>query len=255
MKGSCSTAYACQRDSLIEGNITMAQSLLTYAGHSAFFVHMNGATIAIDPWLQGNPRCPEDLKNPKALDLIVLSHGHSDHASDAVRLAKQTGAAVAATWELAMIMIKEGVAQEKVMPMNKGGTIDHQGIKITLTNAFHSSSYDTQHGPVYAGEACGIVLQDGSQTIYHAGDTALFADMALIGSTYKPSIALLPIGDRFTMGPKEAAQAAGIVGAEVNIPMHFKTFDVLTGTAEEFGAACKSVGNLKARELEPGQAL
>src|SRR5438132_1451655 len=110
---------------------------ILYAGHSAVFIEAGNLVIGIDPWIKDNPRCPENLKSPKKLDLIILSHGHSDHAGDALWLAKKYGATVAATFELAMILAKEGVPQKQIFPMNKGGTAAFGGVDITLTNAFH----------------------------------------------------------------------------------------------------------------------
>jgi L-ascorbate metabolism protein UlaG (beta-lactamase superfamily) len=215
---------------------------ITYAGHSAVFVEMSGMTIAIDPWLKGNPLCPESLLEPEAIDVIALTHGHSDHASDVVRVQACTDASVVATYELAMILVKEGVPADKVIPMNKGGACAlSDALSITLTNAFHSSSYDTLNGPVYAGEACGLVVSNGTSAVYHAGDTLLFEDMKRIGQEYSLTAAFLPIGDRFTMGPREAAQAAQLLSARVAIPIHYNTFPLLTGTYEEFSAACRSL--------------
>lgn len=230
---------------------------VTFAGHSAVFLHADNFVIAIDPWLEGNPLCPPDLANPPAIDLIILTHGHSDHASDAARLAKRYGCKLAATFELAVIMTKEGVPAENVVFMNKGGTKKIGNFSVTLTHAFHSSSYDMKDQTVYAGEPCGVVINDGTKSIYHAGDTALFGDMALIAETYKPEIAFLPIGDTFTMGPREAAQAARILGAKKVFPIHHSTFDMLTGTPEEFIKHCKETFSLKKLEvisLEPGGA-
>lgn len=233
---------------------TMTQDItLTYAGHSAVFINLNQQVIAIDPWLQGNPLCPNNLINPKKLDVIALTHGHSDHASDAVRLALLTGAKVAATYELAMILIDEGIPSNQIIPMNKGGCVKLKGVTIRLTDAYHSSSYDSpKKGTLYAGEACGVIVSDErGNCVYHAGDTSLFSDMKLIGELYRPTLALLPIGDRFTMGPKEAARAAKLVGATVTAPIHYKTFDLLTGTYEEFAAECAGLG-VNQRELEVG---
>lgn len=227
---------------------------ITYAGHSAAFINAEGVLIAIDPWLEGNPRCPAELKTPKNLDLIVLSHGHSDHAGDVTRLVRETNCSVAATWELAMVLISEGVPEARVIPMNKGGSIDFKGVGVCLTHAFHSSSYDTAKGPVYAGEACGVVVSNGRHSVYHAGDTALFSDMELIGELYHPYVALLPIGDRFTMNPAQAARAAKFIGCKIAIPIHYKTFDALTGTAEQFRRECSRF-DIDVLELVPGESF
>lgn len=230
----------------------MSINKVTFAGHSAVFLHAGEIVIGIDPWLKGNPVCPEELLNPEALSVIVLTHGHADHASDAVRLAQQYSATVVATYELANILVGEGVAQNQVVPMNKGGTVDVAGIRCTLTNAFHSSSYDTTNGPVYAGEACGAVISDGERSFYHAGDTCLFSDMKLIGERYAPDIAFLPIGDHFTMGQQEAARAAAWCGCKTAVPIHYKTFDLLEQSAETFRAECGKA-EVEVVELAPGQ--
>lgn len=231
----------------------MTQRKITYAGHSAVFVEFGDKVVAIDPWLRGNPMCPPALQSPAKVDVIVLTHGHSDHAGDAVRVQKETGALLAATYELAMIMIAEGVPSDKVIPMNKGGAVTVEGIEIRLTNAFHSSSYDTKNGTVYAGEACGVLLSSNGASVYHAGDTQLFTDLQLIGELYKPDVALLPIGDRFTMGPAEAAQAAAWTQCTLALPIHYKTFDLLTGTYAEFARECIT-RSVESKELEPGQS-
>jgi len=229
----------------------MSETRITYAGHSAVFVEMAGKRIAIDPWLKGNPLCPDSLLNPKELDLIVLSHGHADHASDAARIAQETSAHLAATYELAMIMVAQGVPQERVIPMNKGGSTPFGQVTVRLTNAFHSSSFDTPAGPVYAGEPCGVLLVSKGCTIFHAGDTALFSDMKIIGDLYKPDVALLPIGDHFTMDPREAAIAASWLRCKLAIPIHYKTFGLLTGTYGEFSRECATLG-VETVELAPG---
>jgi L-ascorbate metabolism protein UlaG (beta-lactamase superfamily) len=229
----------------------MTTNKLTYAGHSAVFLDIGGKKVAIDPWLKGNPLCPDALMNPKHLDLIVLTHGHADHASDAARIAQETKAQLAATYELAMIMVSQGVAQEKVIPMNKGGAVSVGGLTVRLTNAFHSSSFDTPQGAVYAGEACGVLLSSKDFTVYHAGDTALFSDMKLIGELYEPDVALLPIGDHYTMNPREAALAASWVKCQLAMPIHYKTFGLLTGTYDEFSKECAMIG-VETFELAPG---
>lgn len=232
----------------------MTSSQITYAGHAAFFIESRGKTLAIDPWLKGNPLCPEELQNPDKLNTIVLTHGHADHASEAIGLAKRTGATVIGIIELTNLLVRDGLSESQVIPMNKGGTVENSGFKVTLTNAFHSNSYESSTGTEYAGEACGVVINDGSTSIYHAGDTCLFSDISLIREFYKPQVALLPIGDHFTMGPKEAAKAAELIGSKTLIPMHYKTFDLLTGTAAEFKEACSKL-EAEVVELNPGKSL
>lgn len=236
----------------------MGLQKITFAGHSAVFFEItdaNGAecTIAIDPWLESNPICPPALKKPKKIDLILLTHGHADHAGEAGFLAKHFGATVAATWELAMILGKEGVPEQHLIPMNKGGTIDFRGVKVSMTHALHSSSYDTPTGAIYAGEAGGFVVDDGTTPVYHAGDTCLFSDISLIGKRYHPKIAILPIGDRFTMGPEEAAEAARLVGCKIAIPIHYKTFPMLVHDASQFKKSCAGM-DIEVVVLEPGES-
>jgi L-ascorbate metabolism protein UlaG (beta-lactamase superfamily) len=153
-----------------------------------------------------------------------------------------------------MILIQEGVSAEKVIPLNKGGSITIDGVTIRLTDAFHSSSYDTPHGPLYAGEACGVLVSTSDRCVYHAGDTSLFSDMKLIGELYAPTVALLPIGDRFTMGPHEAAHAARLIRPQLAIPIHYKTFDLLTGTYAEFAKECDA-HKVKHIELQVGESF
>lgn len=236
----------------------MFEQAITYAGHSAVFVECAGLKVAIDPWLKGNPVCPQSLLHPGHLDLIVLTHGHADHAGDAVRVSHESGARIAATFELGTIMVNEGVAPDRVISLNKGGStqISNQAggsITVQLTHAFHSNSYHShKHGTQYAGEACGVILSGDSWCVYHAGDTALFGDMRLIGETQKPDVALLPIGDHFTMGPIDAAHAASMLGCTYAIPIHYRTFDLLTGTYPAFASACAARG-IESIELQPGE--
>ena len=175
-------------------------------------------------------RFPESAR-PKSADLILVSHGHSDHITDAAAMAKATGATVVGIWEVTSWLGSKGV--QNLEPMNKGGTITVKGLRITMTDARHSSSFD-DNGIVYLGEPAGFVVKlENGQTIYFAGDTALFGDMKLIGELYKPDIAFLPIGDRFTMGPDTAAMAAQWLGVKQVVPMHYGTFPLLTGTPEQ----------------------
>jgi L-ascorbate metabolism protein UlaG (beta-lactamase superfamily) len=223
---------------------------ITWLGHSAFRLRTpGGKEVLIDPWYTGNPSFPEGARPSKA-DLILVSHGHSDHITDAAAMAKATGATVVAIFEITSWLGTKGV--QNVESMNKGGTISVAGLRITMTEAIHSSSFDEQ-GIVYLGEPAGFVVRlENGQTLYFAGDTALFGDMKLIGELYKPDIAFLPSGDRFTMGPDTAAMAAKWLGVKQVVPMHYGTFPLLTGTPEQFKQALQGSGK-QVLELKPGE--
>ena len=223
---------------------------ITWLGHSSFRVRTpGGKELLFDPWYTGNPSFPEAAR-PKAADLILVSHGHSDHITDAAAMAKATGATVVGIWEVASWLGSTGV--QHVEPMNKGGTITAKGLRITMTDARHSSSFD-EGGIVYLGEPAGFVVGlENGQTIYFAGDTSLFGDMKLIGELYKPDIAFLPIGDRFTMGPDTAAMAARWLGVKQVVPMHHGTFPLLTGTPAQLEAHLAGSG-IEVLTLKPGE--
>ena len=206
---------------------------LTWLGHSAFRVESpGGKRIYVDPFLHGNPKCPESELEPERCDLIVLTHGHGDHVGDTVAIHQRFSCPVVAQVELRGWLTGHGVADDgSTCSINKGGTAKIEGVEITLTDANHSSS--TPDG-TYAGESCGVVLalEDGFR-IYFAGDTNVFGDMSLIGRIYSPDVAVLPIGDHFTMGPKEAAVALELLGVVRCVPCHYGTFGLLTGTPTE----------------------
>ena len=223
---------------------------ITWLGHSSFRLRTpGGKELLFDPWYTGNPSFPESAR-PKAADLILISHGHSDHITDAAAVAKATGATVVAIFEITAWLGTKGVKQ--IEPMNKGGTIKTKGLQVTMTDARHSSSFD-DGGVVYLGEAAGFVVKlENGQSIYFAGDTSLFGDMKLIGELHKPDIAFLPIGDRFTMGPEAAATAAKWLGVKQVVPMHFGTFPLLTGTPEQLKEHLNGSG-IQVLELKPGE--
>lgn len=229
-------------------------TLLGHAGVLFSCTSDNGAlyTIAIDPWISGNPLAPDSARSLKQLDAIVLTHGHADHAGDAARLSKELGSKIFATWELATLLKSDGVSEQNLIPMNKGGSIKWGTGYIALTHAIHSSSYDTSSGSRYAGEPCGVILNDGQRSIYHTGDTALFSDMKLIARFHTPSLAFVCVGDRFTMGPREAAYAVSLIGCKTAVPIHHSTFDMLTGTPEQFKAECSS-SDCEVCIVNPGQ--
>ena len=206
---------------------------MTWLGHSTIKLTLpDGRVILFDPWLKDNPACPANLKNVPHCDIIALSHGHSDHAGEVPALIAQHNPRIVATFELcAALALKAPKA--RFAPMNIGGTQCVDGIDFTLTRAFHSSSVDSESGPMYVGMPCGTVVKvKGLASFYHAGDTDVFSDMKLIAELHSPRIAALPIGDHFTMGPAGAALAVKFLNPSAIVPIHYGTFPLLTGTVE-----------------------
>jgi L-ascorbate metabolism protein UlaG (beta-lactamase superfamily) len=224
----------------------------TWLGHSTFLLRSpGGKRILVDPFVNANPSCPESAKKIDALDLILITHGHSDHTADAVSMARATGAHVIANYEICLWLESKGI--QNTAPMGQGGTLTIGGLSITMVNAVHGSSVVDDGGVVYLGQAGGYVIRfENGLTIYFAGDTDLFGDMRLIGDIHRPSIAFLPIGDRFTMGPAGAARAVEFLGVRQVVPMHYGTFPFLTGTVAELRALVEPRG-VQVLELKPGE--
>ncbi len=225
---------------------------LTWLGHATFRVETpGGKIILIDPWVMGNPMCPETEKNVKKVDVLLCTHGHFDHIGDAVEIAKKHNPKVVGIPELCGWLEKKGV--KRTASMNKGGTQTVDDIKVTMVHADHSCGIKDGDELVYGGEACGYVVEFANGVkIYHAGDTNVFGDMQIIRELYGPEIAMIPIGDHYTMGPREAAYACNLLKPKTVIPMHFGTFPVLTGKPSELH---KLVPKLEVRELKPGETI
>jgi len=232
---------------------------ITYLGHATFRLTTPGdEQIIVDPFIQDNPTTPEELKSVGELDTILITHGHSDHFADAVSLAQETGARTVSNFEIYAYLQGKGV--ESAEPIQKGGTGQAGGIKVTATNAFHSSSIQTDDGTLmYGGEPLGFVVEfESGFRLYHAGDTDLFGDMQLIGDLHRPDVAILPIGDRLTMGPREAAHAARLLGVRHVIPVHYdpNVLPLFTGTPEEFRKQLDAIApGVTVHALQPGDRL
>lgn len=229
---------------------------ITWLGHATFLIETPGGKhVLVDPWVMNNPKTPADKKNLEKLDVMLCTHGHGDHIGDAVELAQKYNPRVVGIYELCAWLQQKGAKQ--IAPMNKGGTQAVDDIKVTMVTAHHSSGIQDGNQTVYGGEACGYVITfENGLKIYHAGDTCVFGDMEIIRDLYRPDLAMLPIGDLFTMGPKEAAYACRLLEPKAVIPMHWGTFPMLTGTPAEFGHELKANGlGVELITMKPGETI
>jgi len=229
----------------------MAALSIAWFGHATFLLTTpGGKRIVFDPWLTGNPKAPSNVKIDKA-DVICVTHGHSDHTTDVVPIARATGAPVVAVIELANYF--QGKGLKDVVGMGIGGTVDVKGLKISMVSAVHTSSMEEDGKVLYVGTATGFVvrLEDG-RSLYFAGDTALFGDMRLIREQYAPEIAFLPIGGHYTMDPAGAAKAVEMLGVRQVVPMHYGTFPALSGSPEELKKLVEARG-VDVLVLKPGE--
>ena len=230
----------------------MGKLEITWLGHSTFLLRTPGRKrLLFDPWLANNPSCPDALKKPPQVDLILASHGHGDHIEDLVASARASGAPVLGVYELCNWVERKGI--QNTVPMNKGGSVRIADLTVSMTAASHSSGFIENGQMIYMGEPCGFIVRlEDDRRIYFAGDTDVFGDMRLIGELYRPDIAFLPIGDRFTMGPESAARASAMLGVKQVVPMHWGTFPVLTGTPAALKKLLEPSG-VHVLELQPGE--
>jgi L-ascorbate metabolism protein UlaG (beta-lactamase superfamily) len=213
---------------------------ITWYGHSAFRLDFGGIAVLIDPFFTGNPAFVSD-KATAITDVthVLLTHGHGDHVGDAVDIAKSNGATVTGDYDLLMWLAKKGV--EKLNPMNTGGTVDLGSFSVSMVRADHSSGQNEGDTSIYLGNPHGLIVQaKGEPTLWHLGDTDIFSDMALIAEIYQPKVAIVPIGDRFTMGAKTAAMAVKrFIKPQTVIPCHYGTFPIIDPNADKFVAEMK----------------
>ena len=226
---------------------------ITWLGHATVLIQTGkGTNLLIDPFIAQNPKYPKDYKLPEKIHYVLLTHGHGDHISDAVPVAKQHGATVVAIYELAAYIGSKGASQ--TIGINMGGTVQLGDVAATMVDAKHSAGAQDETGTHYTGIAAGWVLTiAGGPVLYHAGDTTVFGDMKLISELYRPEIAMLPIGGFYTMGPKEAAMAAKLLAPKKILPIHFGTFPPLKGTPDELAALIEP--GIQVVRCEPGKTI
>eukprot|EP00127_Corallochytrium_limacisporum_P007369 Clim_evm6s249 gene=Clim_evmTU6s249 len=235
----------------------MAPIQVTWLGHAAFLINDEETHFLIDPWL-GNPKAPADAKDKASkAKAILVSHGHFDHVGDTVALAKQTGAKVFCVHEVSVYLKGQGVPEDQIVGMNKGGTVDlGGGFKATMVHAIHSGDCGMEHPMAPGGDAAGWVVScPNGHVIYHSGDTDVFGDMGIISDLYKPDVALMCIGGHYTMSPMGAAYAINKLMPSLRtvIPMHFGTFPLLAGNPADLNRLVNRK-NVIVAKMEPGES-
>ena len=228
----------------------------TWIGHGTWKARSaRGKEILIDPWVMGNPAAPDTLKSIDKCDLMLITHGHFDHIHDAVEIARRTKPTIVCSHEIGAWLGSKGIDGEKIVAGNKGGTVEAEGIKVTLVHAEHTCGITDDNGAiVYGGEACGFVIEfENGFQVYFAGDTDVFGDMALIAELGSFDVAFLPIGGFYTMGPERAAKAVELLGVKTVVPDHFATFPILSGRPDQLQ---ELVGNqVKVLDIKPGATV
>jgi len=238
-----------------EAMLRMGGNTITWLGHATFLLTLQtGKTVLIDPWLAGNPACPPSLHKLPRVDIVAVTHGHGDHTGSLLEIAREHQPQIVANYETCLWLGSKGV--KNTCAMGKGGTQKIDDVAFTMVDAIHTGGIEDDGKVIYAGEPGGYVLRlPGGLSVYHAGDTSVFGDMRLIGELYAPDLACLPIGDLFTMGPREAALAIRLLGVRHVIPMHYGTFLGLTGTPEELRERTQDISGLEIHALKPGESL
>jgi L-ascorbate metabolism protein UlaG (beta-lactamase superfamily) len=228
---------------------------ITWLGHATvLYTTASGKKVLVDAWVDHNPACPEPAKNITSLDLLLITHGHFDHFDDCLAIARTFHPEIVCNFEISQYLGLKGI--EKVHGINKGGTVAFPGVKVTMVHAVHSSSIREGDTFYPGGEACGYILEfEGGARVYHAGDTTVHSDMKLIGEIYRPTVAVLPIGDLFTMAPLEASVAARMIGARYIVPVHHSTFPALTGTPAALRERLRDRPDIEVLDLKPGESV